>query len=153
VTIFRFRPSVAASIAALTILGAVPHAAGAADTAGYVVIDTLSESYEQSGNLVIMSGVISNQCTASLPKGSAFVFEFDGVAFTGFNLRALKNGDQQAFSVYGSLPLNLPAPKDNKTSLGFTIRLPKDELRAEPDDARMTSPCLVTFASGTPSMR
>jgi hypothetical protein len=117
-----------------------------------MVLDSLTESFEQSGAVVILSGVITNQCAAPLPTGSALVFEFDGVAFTGLALTALAAGQQQTFSVYGNLPSNLPAPKKNTTSLDFTITLPKAAGLGLQGTLK-TSTCLVTFSPGIPPAR
>jgi hypothetical protein len=141
----RFRPAIAVALLAFACAGG---AAQAANPAGYMLLDSLTESFEQSGNVVILAGTITNQCSAPLPQGSALEFAFDGIAFTGFQITALSGGSQQQFSAYGALPQNLPQPRRNVTSLDFTIVLPKTR-RDVPGEAK-TSQCLVTFAAGSP---
>jgi len=146
--VFVSPPRFPALAVALLAFACVGGSAQAANTAGYMLIDSLTESFEQSGNVVILAGTITNQCSTPLPQGSALEFAFDGVAFTGFQITALSGGSQQQFSAYGALPQNLPRPRKNVTSLDFTIVLPKTG-RDVPGEAK-TSPCLVTFAAGSP---
>jgi hypothetical protein len=144
------RRIVIAALATVAVAAATPRPAAAQNAAGYVVFDGLSETVQYSGNVIILSGTIRNLCTASLPSGATLEFRFDGVPFASFGITALANGQEQQFSVYSTLPSNLPAPKRNVTSLDFAIVLPKQnrfDLRGED----RTSPCLVSLAPGTPS--
>jgi hypothetical protein len=139
-----------AAIAALAVGTTAPRPAAAQNAAGYVVFDGFTETVQYSGNVIILAGTIRNLCTASLPNGAALEFRFDGTPFASFGITALANGQEQQFSVYSTLPSNLPAPKRNVTSLDFAIVLPKQnrfDLRGE----EKTSPCLVSLAPGTPS--
>jgi hypothetical protein len=143
-----FRRWLFPGLAAAAILTGMPSSTFAQSGAGYMVLDPLDESL---GSLVNLSGTITNQCTATLPSGSTFIFEFDGVAFAKFPITtALTYGGQQSFSLSAALPSGLKPPKKNTTSLDFTIALPKKDMEFGGIPDQKTSPCFVTFVPGTP---
>ncbi len=146
-SIANVRPWLPAIVAAFILGGAVPHTAVASvpGYAGYVLIDALSEGYSASQGGVVLSGTITNYCAASLPAKSEFVFEFDSVVFAGFQVTALNYGDSQDFSAFGSItnPPTRTEPKNNTTTLGFAIQVPKKQFEFGPD--QKTSPCIVVL--------
>ncbi len=142
------RPWMLAAIATLALGSAAPHPAGAGGgTDGYMEINGFTEAYEPSGNIVTLTGSIANECTKPLPANSEFVFEYNGVAFAGFTLTALTAGSTQDFSAYGSIT-SAGKSKNNTTTLGFTIVLPKSTFGVVGD--QKTSPCTITFTPGVP---
>lgn len=146
-SIASVRPWLPAIVAAFILGGAVPHTAAASvpGYAGYVLINELSEGYSASQGGVELSGTITNYCAASLPAKSEFVFEFDSVEFAGFQVTALNYGDTQNFTAFGSIsnPAAKTSPKNNTTTLGFTIQVPKKQFEFGPD--QKTSPCIVVL--------
>jgi hypothetical protein len=144
----RFRLWVFSGLTAAAVVLGAPGASTAQSGPGWMVLDPLNESL---GSVVSLSGTITNVCTATLPSGSMFQFQFDGKAFAGFTITtALGYGGSQSFSVTGTIPPDLPKPKKNTTSLDFTIVLPKAPLQLGGNPDQKTSPCLVTLAPGTP---
>jgi hypothetical protein len=119
----------------------------AAGGPGSMVLDPLNETLI-SGTEVMLTGTITNMCSAPLKNGSSFVFAFDDVAFASFAITALTYGSTQPFKVSGTIAAP-KAPKKNTTSLDFSIALP-DALQFGGIPTQKTSPCFVTLAPVTP---
>jgi|GEM_PF-2783041 len=112
-------------------------------SAGWMVIAPLSEAYG-SGNVISLSGQITNLCMKPLPTNSTFVFSFDNAPIASFTITsALGKGGSQNFAVKAKIP-KLPPPPKYVTSLDFAIVLPGAE-----SDGK-TSPCEPTFVPDSP---
>lgn len=143
----RLRPWFLAAVAALTLGAIATYVAATPNKGGYMVFNSLNTSYEPSGSILSLTGQITNMCTENLPEGSTLAFAFDNYNFVSLTLTtALSVGGVQPFSVYGTIPTNLPPPKKGITSLDFTIDLPTARIIGQ----QKSSPCIVTLVPGTP---
>ena len=148
--IFRFRLFITAAALVLAA-GASTLRTQAQTNPGYLVLQKFSANATSSGDQVMLSGQILNECTGGLPAGSLLRVFFDQGVLLNVKITAAFRQTQR-FATTVSVPKVSP-PRDHVTAYRFTIVLPGESQTAmsDPGPDMKTSPCLVTPILGDPS--